>query len=87
MDEKAMKKYRKKAVIWTVVITLLIVAGLGLTLGTVLPEGLAITIARWALGGIFTSCITGFIAFLFAPRVWFAKYGKDDDEVGSSYIE
>ena len=86
MDEKAMKKYTKKVVIWTVVITLLIVAGLGIAFGTVLEEGLAITIARWALGGAFTSAITGFIASFIAPRVWFAKNGPSDEEVGDSPI-
>ena len=86
MDEIPMKKYRKKAVIWTVVITLLIVAGLGIAFGTVVEGGLLAEIAKWALGGAFVSCITGFFAFIISPYVWLSKNGPDDDDIGPSPV-
>lgn len=79
-----LKKFRKKVVIWTMVLTFLLVCGLGLGFGTVVEETLAGEIAKWIIGGAGVSCITGFFAFIIAPVVWHAKYGDEEiDEEGS----
>lgn len=74
------KEFRKKAVIWTMIITLLIVAACGLGFGTVVEATLAEEIAKWVVGALGLSCITGFFAFIISPVVWSSKHGEEENE-------
>ena len=75
-----LRKFRKKAVIWTMILTFALVVGLGLGFGAVVEATLAEEIAKWILGGLGVSCITGFFACIISPVVWHAKYGEEEIE-------
>lgn len=73
------RKFRKKVVIWTMVLTFLLVIGLGLGFGSVVEATLAEEIAKWIIGGIGVSCITGFFAFIISPTIWYSKHGEEEE--------
>lgn len=73
------KKFRKKAVIWTMVITFALVVSLGLGFGTMVEATLIEEVAKWIIGGLGVSCITGFFAFIIAPVIWFSKHGEEEE--------
>lgn len=62
------------------ILTFALVVGLGLGFGAVVEATLAEEIAKWILGGLGVSCITGFFAFIISPVVWHAKYGEEEIE-------
>ena len=75
-----LRKFRKKAVIWTMILTFALVVGLGLGFGAVVEATLAEEIAKWVIGGIGVSCITGFFAFIISPLAWHSKHGEEEIE-------
>ena len=73
-----MKKFRRRATIWTMVITLLIIAACWFAFGTVVEATLVEEIAKWVVGGLGVSCITGLFAFILSPVFWYSKHGEEE---------
>lgn len=74
-----LKTSRRRATIWTMVITLLIIAACGFAFGTVVETTLVEEIAKWVIGGIGVSCITGLFAYILAPIFWLSKHGEEEE--------
>ena len=74
------RTFCKRAIIWTMIITFVIIGAIGLGFGTVIEATLFEEIAKWVVMGLGISGITGMFAYILSPLVWHMKNDKKSDE-------
>ena len=74
------RTFCKRAILWTAIITFLIIGGCGLAFGTVIEATLFEEVAKWVVMGLGVSGITGMFAYILSPLVWHMKYDKKNDK-------
>jgi VIT1/CCC1 family predicted Fe2+/Mn2+ transporter len=74
------RTFCKRAIIWTMIITFVIIGAIGLGFGTVIEATLFEEIAKWVVMGLGVSGITGMLAYILSPLVWHMKNDKKSDE-------
>lgn len=78
------RTFCKRAIIWTMIITFLIVGGIGLIFGKIVEATLFEEVAKWVVMGGGLSCITGMFAYILSPLVWHIKYDGKSDKADES---
>ena len=74
------RTFCKRAIIWTMIITFLIIGGIGLAFGKIVDATLFEEVAKWVVMGGGVSCITGMFAYILSPLVWHIIDDKKNKE-------
>ena len=72
------RTFCKRVIIWTMIITFLIICGCGLAFGTIVEATLFEEVAKWIVMGAAVSCIPGMFAYILSPLVWHSLKDKED---------